>query len=104
MAESLKKLGRYQLLDRIATGGSAEIYRAVFDQGGIQRLVAVKCVHPERADNEGFKSFFREEIRVSLGFNHPSIVRTLDYGEDEGKPYIVFEYVHGRTLRQVTDR
>ncbi|HUP58487.1 MAG TPA: serine/threonine-protein kinase, partial [Bdellovibrionota bacterium] len=104
MADLPRQLGRYLLLERIATGGSAEIYRGLHESGGIQRLVAIKCVHAAHADNESFLKFFRSEINLTLGFNHPGIVRTLDFGEEDGRPFIVFEYVHGRSLRQITDR
>src|SRR6185295_15672336 len=101
----MKKVGRYLLLDLIAEGGSAEVFRGIEDRGhGIQRLVAVKCILKELAADPGFRRSFLEETKVSLGLSHPNIVQTFDFGEENGRPYIVFEYVHGKSLKQVVDR
>jgi serine/threonine-protein kinase len=101
----MRKLGRYILLDAIAQGGFAEVYRGLEDRGqGAQRLVAVKCILEEHASQPAFRKFFREEMRLSLGLNHPNIVQTYDCGEEDGAPYLVFELVPGKTLKQVIDR
>lgn len=103
--KKVQKLGRYYLLNRIAQGGFAEVYRAVLDAGeGIHRLVAVKCLHSDHGIDTEFSRAFRSEIKVSLGLAHPNIVPTFDFGEESGRPYIVFEYIHGRSLRQVLTR
>src|SRR6185295_1926671 len=101
-----RKVGRYTVLERIAEGGSAEVFRGLEDRGhGIQRLVAIKLILWQLADETRFLELFREETKLSLGLNHPNIVLTFDSGEDEsGRPFIVLEHVHGRTLRAVLDR
>lgn len=105
MADQLKKLGRYSLLNRLAEGGTAEVYRGLLDKGdGTQRLVAVKALHRAHAADETYLDFIREETKLMVGLCHPNIVQTLDAGEDNGRPFIVFEYVHGRSLKQVVDR
>jgi hypothetical protein len=105
MSPELKKLGRYTLLDRIAEGGAAEVYRGLVDRGeGVQRLVAVKCIHPEHLEDVSFLQFFHDETKLSLRLCHANIVQMLDRGEDDSNPYIVLEYVHGRSIKQINDR
>src|SRR6266576_5743370 len=105
MPEQLKKLGRYSLLDRLAEGGTAEVYRGLLDKGdGTQRLVAIKALHREHAEDGTFLDFLREETKLMVSLCHPNIVQTLDTGEDSGRPFIVFEYVLGRSLKQITSR
>lgn len=101
----LKKFGRYFLLDRIAQGGMAEIYRARLaqvDSGG--RIIIVKRVRNTYRSNAEFLAMFNSEIKLTMGFNHPNIVQLFDYGEGQGLPYIAMEYVEGRTVRQFASR
>jgi eukaryotic-like serine/threonine-protein kinase len=100
-----KKIGRYQILDRIAEGGAAEVYRGLLDTGiGPHRIVAIKRIHDERADDATFLEFMREETQLCKALCHPNVVQTLDCGEESGKPFIVLEYVNGRSLKQVLER
>src|SRR6185295_6298723 len=93
------------LLDRLAEGGTAEVYRGLMDKGdGKQRLIAIKALHREHSDDITFLDFIREETKLMQGLCHPNIVQTLDFGEENGRPFIVFEYVHGRSLKQIVDR
>jgi serine/threonine protein kinase len=105
MDSKIQKIGRYYLLNLIAQGGFAEVYRALLEAGdGIHRLVALKSLHSDHSRDSEFSRAFRSEIKVSLGLTHPNIVPTFDFGEEEGRPYIVFDYLHGRSLRQVLTR
>src|SRR4051812_31376974 len=89
--------GRYRLDVQIGTGGMSTVYRA-FDQT-LERVVAVKLMHREIASDSAQLERFRREARAVAQFSHPHIVGVIDAGEDDGRPYIVFEYVEGETLK-----
>jgi serine/threonine protein kinase len=90
--------GRYRLEARIGAGGMATVYRAL-DQT-LQRRVAVKLMNREVASDSDQLERFRREARAVAQLSHPHIVGVIDAGEDEGRPYIVFEYVEGETLKE----
>jgi len=90
--------GRYRLDVQIGTGGMSTVYRA-FDQT-LERVVAVKLMHREIASDSDQLERFRREARAVAQFSHPHIVGVIDAGEDDGRPYIVFEYVEGETLKE----
>src|SRR3954465_1020380 len=89
--------GRYRLDAQIGTGGMSTVYRA-FDTV-LERRVAIKVMHRETATDSDQLERFRREARAVAQLNHPHIVTVIDAGEDEGMPYIVFEYVEGETLK-----
>src|SRR3954471_3661294 len=89
--------GRYRLDVQIGSGGMSTVYRA-FDQT-LERVVAVKLMHREIASDSAQLERFRREARAVAQFSHPHIVGVIDAGEDDGRPYIVFEYVEGETLK-----
>ena len=88
---------RYRLDAQIGTGGMSTVYRA-FDTT-LERVVAVKLMHREIASDSDQLERFRREARAVAQFSHPHIVGVIDAGEDDGRPYIVFEYVEGETLK-----
>src|SRR6185437_4541670 len=105
MKKVLKKFGKYLLLDRLAQGGMAEIFRAwasSLDGGG--RLIALKCVQNDFGEDPEFLQMFRSEIRVTMGLNHPNIVQLYDFGEFENRPFIAMELVEGINLKQFSGR
>ena len=105
MQEVLKKFGRYFLLDQVAQGGMAEIFRArQVNPDGLGRLLVIKRIQASYGTNSEFVSMFRSEIKVMMNFNHPNIVQLQDYGEEQKQPFIAMEYVEGRSLRQIRDR
>ena len=89
--------GRYRLDARIAAGGMSTVYKA-FDET-LERPVAVKLMHREIAADSDQLERFRREARSVARLSHPHIVGVIDTGEDDGRPYIVFEYVEGETLK-----
>ncbi len=90
--------GRYRLDAQIGSGGMSTVYRA-FDQT-LERQVAIKLMHREIASDSDQLERFRREARAVAQLSHPHIVGVIDAGEDEGRPYIVFEYVEGETLKE----
>ena len=89
--------GRYRLDARIGAGGMSTVYRA-FDTT-LERPVAIKLLHREIADDGSQIERFRREARAVAQLSHPHIVTVIDAGEDDSRPYIVFEHVEGETLK-----
>jgi eukaryotic-like serine/threonine-protein kinase len=89
--------GRYRLDAQIGTGGMSTVYRA-FDTT-LERTVAIKLMHREMSSDSAQLERFRREARSVAQFSHPHIVGVIDAGDDDGRPYIVFEYVEGETLK-----
>src|SRR4051812_29276936 len=89
--------GRYRLDAQIGAGGMSTVYRA-FDVN-LERQVAIKLLHREMSADSDQLERFRREARAVAQLSHPHIVGVIDAGEDEGRPYIVFEYVEGETLK-----
>ncbi len=91
--------GKYRLVREIAKGGMAAVFEAVYcPEGGFERRVAIKRIHPHLAEQEKFVDFFRSEAAISSRLNHPNIVQVLDFGRVEGKYFLSMEYVDGITL------
>jgi serine/threonine-protein kinase len=88
---------RYELGEVLGYGGMAEVFRGVDVRLG--REVAVKILRADLARDPAFLGRFRREAQAAASLNHPAIVSVYDTGEDDGTPYIVMEYVAGRTLR-----
>ena len=91
--------GRYELGEAIGIGGMAEVFRGRDVRLG--RDVAVKVLRADLAREPAFQGRFRREAQAAAGLNAPCIVSVFDTGESDGVPYIVMEYVEGRTLRDV---
>jgi serine/threonine protein kinase len=90
--------GRYRLEARIGSGGMSTVYRALDET--LQRQVAIKLMNREVATDSDQLERFRREARAVAQLSHPHIVGVIDAGEDESRPYIVFEYVEGETLKE----
>src|SRR4051795_551804 len=95
---------RYELGELVGYGGMAEVHRG--RDSRLNREVAIKLLRADLARDPSFLNRFRREAHSAAGLNHPSIVAVYDTGEDlspDGtpQPFIVMEYVHGRTLRDI---
>jgi serine/threonine-protein kinase len=90
--------GRYRLEARIGAGGMSTVYRALDET--LQRRVAIKLMNREVASDSDELERFRREARAVAQLSHPHIVGVIDAGEDDGRPYIVFECVDGETLKE----
>src|SRR3954467_10474521 len=90
--------GRYRLEEQVGSGGMSTVYRA-FDTT-LERRVAIKLMHRPLAQDSDQLERFRREARAVAQLNHPHIVGVIDAGEDDGAPFIVFEFVDGETLKE----
>jgi serine/threonine-protein kinase len=91
--------GRYRITGRVARGGMATVYTAV-DQR-LERTVALKIIHPSQATNVHFVDRFTDEAKTIARLTHPNVVAVYDQGRHQGLPYLVMEFVQGRTLRDL---
>ncbi|MCB9646523.1 MAG: protein kinase [Deltaproteobacteria bacterium] len=91
--------GKYEVLARLATGGAASIFLARQPgAAGFQKLVALKTLLPERANDADFVAMFLDEARLAARLNHPNCVQIYDLGRVKGVYYISMEYIFGETL------
>jgi hypothetical protein len=99
------QFGRYRFLDRIGSGGMAEVFRAL-EEGphGFSREVAIKRILPEFAHHPEFIGMLVSEARVSARLQHPVIVQVLEFGQVEQHYYLALELVEGCNLRQLLER
>src|SRR5215218_1932341 len=99
------KFGQYELLERIAVGGMAEVYLGrVAGAEGFEKLVAIKRILPEYAKDERFISMLLSEARIHSALSHRNIVQIHDLGiSEDGEYFIVLEYVEGRDLGALLD-
>jgi serine/threonine-protein kinase len=94
--------GRYELEQLVGTGGMSSVYRA--HDRMLERKVALKILHQRYGEEAEYLERFRSEARAVAQLAHPNIVTVIDRGEDDGRQFIVFEYVDGENLKQVVDR
>ena len=96
-----KLVGRYQILELLGKGGMAMVYKARDTR--LEREVALKIIRLEAFPPEQLQDVFKRferEAKASAGLSHPNIVKVLDYGEYEGSPFLVLEYLPGGTLKR----
>src|SRR5262249_27003732 len=97
-----ERLGRYELVGRLATGGMGELFVArAAGAGGIEKRLVVKRILPQYAANEDFVKMFLDEARIAAGLHHANIVQTFDVGCDTGHYFLVMERLEGRDLRSI---
>lgn len=96
------QVGRYRLIDRLAVGGMAELFLG-FTQSmhGFEKLVVLKRILPQFAENPDFVRMFLDEARLAATLDHPNIAHVYDIGEHHGSYFFSMEYVHGQSLLRV---
>jgi serine/threonine-protein kinase len=94
--------GRYRIINRLGSGGMAEVWCAEDTQ--LDRKVALKILQPRFAQDREFVERFRREASAAAGLQHPNVVSVFDRGEFDGTYYIAMEYVEGASLRDLINR
>ncbi|MFT3840187.1 MAG: serine/threonine-protein kinase [Myxococcaceae bacterium] len=96
----MERLGKYQLVRKLATGGMAEVFlaRAEGPMGFAKKLV-VKRILPQYCEDPGFVSMFLGEAKLAAELNHPNVVQIFDFGEVDGRYFIAMELIDGPNLR-----
>ena len=101
-AQGRQKFGRYTLLERVTTGGMAEVYRGMARGAqGFSRLVAIKKILPQYSGSREFQRMFVDEATIAARLNHANIAQVYDFDIHEGTPYIAMEFVEGKDLRAI---
>lgn len=100
-----KTFGKYELVERLATGGMAEIWRAhQHAAAGLVKPVAIKKVLPEHARDSTFTRMFIEEATLTVGLSHGNIAQIFDFGQVNGEYFLAMEWVQGENLSRVLQR
>lgn len=95
--------GEYRIVQRIGTGGMGSVYKA--EQPDMNRLVAIKILHPKLTNRQDLASRFRREARAMAQLSHPNTVTVFNYGElEDGSLYIVMEFLEGRNMNRAVKR
>lgn len=96
------RFGKYELLERIASGGMADIFLArAATMLGVEKKVVIKRIHAEKAQDPVFVELFMREARVAALLDHPNLVQTYDVGRVDGEYFLAMEYLHGLDLQQL---
>ncbi len=95
-------LGKYEILEELGRGGFGMVYKA--RDAVLDRVVAVKVLHPNPVNDLSFVSRFRNEARLAAQLDHPNIVPVYDFGESEGLYYIVMAYMPGGSLKELLQK
>jgi serine/threonine-protein kinase len=99
------RLGKYQLLRKLATGGMAEVFLAKTDGPmGFEKHLVIKRILPHLAEDPQFVAMFLGEAKLAAQLNHPNLVQLFDFGEAEGSYFIAMEFIDGPTLRLLLAR
>jgi len=99
------RLGKYQLLRKLATGGMAEVFLAKTDGPmGFEKQLVIKRILPHLAEDPQFVQMFLAEAKLAARLNHPNLVQLFDFGQAEGSYFIAMEYIDGPTLRLILAR
>ncbi len=93
--------GRYRILQRIGSGGMADVWLA--EDAHLQRRVALKVLHARFAQDREFVERFRREAEAAAGLQHPNVVAVFDRGDVDGTYYIAMQLLEGRSLKQLID-
>jgi eukaryotic-like serine/threonine-protein kinase len=94
--------GRYELEKLVGSGGMSNVFRA--HDRLLERTVAIKILHEQYTRDEDYVERFRREARAVAQLAHPNIVTVIDRGEQDGRQYIVFEYIDGENLKELSAR
>ena len=90
---------RYEIIEKVGTGGMADVYKAT--DNVLERTVAVKVLHPQYASEKSFISRFKREAKAAANLNHHNIVNIYDWGQEGQDYYIVMEYLKGKNLKEI---
>ncbi len=99
---SPESYGRYYLVDKIAVGGMAEVFKARrFSDGGFQMLLVIKRILQQFSENDEFIQMFIDEAKISVELQHPNIVKIYDFGKLHDNYFLAMECVEGKDLKSI---
>ena len=101
MDKEFQPFGKYILLEKLASGGMAEIFLAKSTgANGIGKFFAIKKILPQFSNNSSFIDMFKDEAKITVNLNHGNIVPIFEFGVEQEQFYLVMDYIEGRNLRQ----
>lgn len=101
----LKSFGDYLLIDKVASGGMADVFSArTVGTRGFSKTVAIKRIYSHLAESSHSVAMFTDEAKIASRLHHPNIVQILELGEVSSRPFIAMEYVSGRDLFRIFER
>ncbi|MBL8602345.1 MAG: protein kinase [Myxococcales bacterium] len=96
------RIGKYDIISEIGTGGMAAVYLArSAGRAGVRRLVAIKVMHPHLSQDEQFVDMFLDEARVASAIHHPNVVPIIDVGQEDNLIFLVMDYIEGDSFSNV---
>ncbi len=96
------RFGKYQLIEKIATGGMAEVYKAKsYGVAGFEKLLVIKKILPHLSRNPEFVKMFINEAKIAVSLNHANIVQVYDLGKVDNDYYMAMEFIHGQDLMHI---
>ena len=100
-----QRIGHYELVFKLASGGMADVYLARDEsEPSTNRVVALKRVHRHLVGRSGYREMFLDEARIAFQIAHPNVCSVLDFGEREGEYYLTMEYLVGEPLARLMNR
>ncbi|MDB4996857.1 MAG: hypothetical protein JWM74_4289 [Myxococcaceae bacterium] len=97
------RLGRYELLCLIASGGMASVWLArLLGVGGFEKLVAIKTIRADLIKDPRFQEMFLDEARIASGIEHPNVGHIIDLGQQDDSLYIIMEWIDGESLARIS--
>ena len=97
-----RQFGKYQLLDRIAVGGMAELFRAkLTGVEGFEKLIAIKKILPNLSQEENLVTSFIDEAKLAALLHHENIIQIYDFGSMDNDYFIAMEFLFGKDLRTI---
>src|SRR3954462_1933233 len=95
------RLGRYEVIAQIGSGGMASVYLGIHRTAVASKVVVLKRLRTEFADDENFTAMFIDESRVALRLNHPNVIHAYEASAELGSQYLAMEFLEGKTLAEV---
>src|SRR5689334_3257328 len=104
-AAGANSLGKYRLIAELGHGGMAEVYLAVVrGPAGFNKLVVVKQIRPQLAEDPEFLAMFLDEARLAARLSHPNVVQTNEVGQEGERHFLAMEYLDGQPLSRINQR
>ena len=95
------RIGKYAVIRKIASGGMAEVYLCrLRGEGGFEKKVAVKVIHPRLGDDRRFRELFAREARIAASLTHPNLIQVFDFGREGESLFLAMEYIDGWNMAQ----
>jgi serine/threonine protein kinase len=105
VAQNFERFGKYILLEKLQTGGMAEIYLARRPGAkGVSKFLAIKRILPQFSEQQEFIDMFQDEAKIAINLNHANIVSIHEFGIEQNQLFLAMDYVEGKNLRQILQK